>query len=152
MKVPKLNFIFRLFDFVLFPFMWILGGFTLPVQETHAWHVKEWKWKKKGLVIKENDKKARFGHDSPLGLFHMPIFGGLTRYVVLEAKGFKNYWNVGWENGIQLLPIKTRRIAMLVGKKGFIAYGLSDNGNQLKLKIVDYGKLGDNKYNGLRLF
>lgn len=153
MKVPKLNFIFRLFDFVLFPFMWILGGFKFPVQETHAWHVKRWNWKNvKGLVIKETDKKARFGHEAPFGLFHMPIFGGLTKYVIIEAKGFDKFWNIGWEDSIQVLPIRQKRVAMLVGKKGFVAYGLGDNNKVLKLKIVGFGELGDNKYNNLRLF
>lgn len=153
MKVPKLNIIFRLADILLWPFMWILGGFNFPVQETHAWHVRKHNWKSaKGLVIKEIDKKAKFGHESPLGLFHMPIFGGLTKYVVIEATGFKNYWNVGWEGFIHNLPIKENRIMLLVGKKGLIAYGLGDDRKVIKLDIIEFGELGDEKYNNLRLF
>jgi hypothetical protein len=133
--------------------MYILGGFKFPVQETHAWHVKKYNWKKaKGLVVKETDRIARFGHEAPLGLFHMPIFGGLTKYVVIEASGFSKYWNIGWEENLHLLPIKQKRIAMLVGKKGFITYGLGDNGKILKLKIVGYGNLWDFKYRNIRLF
>lgn len=144
---------FRILDILLLPFMWILGGFVFPVQETHAWHVKRHNWKNaKGLVIKEKDKKAKFGHEAPFGLFHMSIFGGLTKYVVIEAKGYKNYWNIGWENNIQVLPIKQNRIAMLVGKNGFVAYGLGDNGKILNLKVVGYGNLGDFKYKNVRLF
>lgn len=153
MKLPNINIIFRLLDFLLFPFMRFLGGFKFPVQETHPWHIKKCNWKDaRGLVIKEIDKKAKFGHESPLGLFHMPIFGGLTKYVVIEATGFKNYWNVGWEEFIHNLPIKENRIMLLVGKKGLIAYGLGDNGRNLKLKIVGFGEIGDKKYNGIRLF
>lgn len=143
----------KMFDYLLWPFMWILGGFVFPVQETHAWHVKKYSWKNtKGLVIKEKDNKAKFGHEAPLGLFHMPIFGGLTKYVVIEAGEFNKYWNIGWEDNIHLLPIKQKRVRMLVGKKGFVAYGLGDNGKILKLKIVDYGNLGDFKYKNIRLF
>ena len=150
---------FRIFDILLWPFMWVLGGFVFPVQETHAWHVRKYNWKKvKGLVIKGKDKRAKFGHEAPFGLFHMPIFGGLTKYVVLEASGFNQYWNVGWQGFIHKLPIKQNRIALLVGKNGFIAYGLGDNisspecKNNLRLKVVGFGELGDNKYNGIRLF
>lgn len=153
MKSFDLNIIFRLFDFVLWLFMWVLGGFNFPVQETHMWHVKKYNWKnQKGLIVKKTDGKAKFGHEAPLGLFHMPIFGGLTKYVVIEANGFKKYWNVGWEGFIHKLPIKQNRIALLVGKYGFIAYGLGDNGKILKLKVVGYGNLGDFKYKNIRLF
>jgi len=133
--------------------MWILGGFVFPVQETHAWHVKKHNWKNtEGLVINEIDRKAKFGHEAPLGLFHMPVFGGLTKYVVIEATGFNRYWNIGWEDNIQSLRIKQNRIAMLVGKNGFVAYGLGDSKNNLKLQIVGYGNLGDFKYKNIRLF
>jgi hypothetical protein len=133
--------------------MWFLGGFNFPVQETHPWHVKKYNWgNKKGLIIKEIDKKAKFGHEAPLGLFHMPIFGGLTKYVVIEASGFNKCWYIGWEGFIHKLPIKQNKIMLLVGKKGLIAYGLGDNGNNLKLKVIGFGKLGDGKYNNLRLF
>lgn len=153
MRIPKLKFIFRVFDLLLSPFMWILGGFTFPVQETHPWHVRKWNWKNaESLIVKEFDSNAKFGHSSSFGLFHMPIFGGLSKYVVIEAKGFKKYWNVGWEQGINILPIKENRIMLLCGTKGFIAYGLGDGTKNLKLKIVGYGVLGDNKYKGIRLF
>ncbi len=153
MKIPKLNIVFRVFDLFLWPFMWILGGFVFPVQETHPWHVRKWNWKKAdGLIIKERDLKAKFGHEAPLGLFHMPIFGGLTRYVVIEASGFNNYWNIGWQDGIQSLRIKQKRIAMLVGKKGLVAYGIGDGDKILKLKVIGYGNLGDFKYKNIRLF
>lgn len=152
MKIPKLNIIFRLFDFLLWPFMWLLGGMIFPVQETHPWHVKKYNWKNKGLIISKKDTKARFGHDAPLGLFHMPILGGLTKYVVIEALNFDKYWNIGWTNNIHLLPIYQNRIKMLVTKTGFIAYGLGDNGKELELKVVGFGELGDGKYNNLRLF
>ena len=145
--------IFRSIDYLLWPFMWVLGGFVFPVQETHLWHVVKYNWKNnKGLTIEEKDNKAKFGHTSPFGLFHMPIFGGLTKYVVLEASKYNRYWNIGWKDHIHLLNIKQKRIAMLVGKDGFVAYGVDDLGKSIKLKVIGFGILGDSKYNGLRLF
>lgn len=153
MKEIKVNIIFRMIDILLWPFMFILGGFKFPVQETHAWHVMNWKWTGKDiLIVKQKDKKAKFGHTAPLGLFHMPIFGGLTKCVVIEASGFDKYWYIGWQNNLHRLKIHQKKITMLVGKEGFIAYGLGDNGKNLKLKIVGYADLGDSSLRGLRLF
>lgn len=135
--------------------MWILGGFRFPVQETHPWHVKKYKWQGKGLKINGDDKRAIFsqsGISKYLGLYHMPIFGGLKRYVVIKADNFNKYWNVGWDDHVQILKIYDSSVKLLVGKEGFNAYGLGDNGKSLKLRIIGFGKLGDRKYNGLRLF
>jgi hypothetical protein len=153
MKPLEENIFFRILDVLLYPFMWILGGLVFPVQETHDWHAKEWHWKKRpGLLVKGTDNKAVFGHDSPFGLFHMPIVGGLTKYVVIEANGFDNFWYVGWSGNIHSLKIKQNRIKLLVGKNGFEGYGLGDNGHELKLKAVGFGTLGDGKFKGTRLF
>ncbi len=153
MNTPDTNIAFRILDYILYPLMIFLGGFIFPAQESHPWNVKKWGWSERnGLQIKGMDKKAKFDHSAPFGLYHMPIFGGLTKYVVIEAFGFDKYWYVGWTNNIQSLKIKQNRIKLLTTKKGFTAYGLGDNGKSLKLKIVGYGELGDHKYNGLRLF
>jgi len=154
MKPPEESILFKVFDVLLYPFMWILSGFVLPVQETHKWHAKRWNWKKRhGLLVKGTDKKAKFSHGSFPGLFHMPVFGGLTKYVVIEAKKFDKFWYVGWSGSIHSLKIKQNRIRLLVGKSGYYnAFGLGDNGNELKLKVVGYGELGDGKYKGIRLF
>ena len=135
--------------------MLILGGFNFPVQETHPWHVKKWEWKSKGVRIGGNDKVAKFGQSGLskyLGLYHMPIFGGLRKYVILENTNFKKSWNVGWDNHLQMLKIYDLRIALLVGKERFSAFALSDTEKEARLKIVGFGELGDGKYNRLRLF
>lgn len=145
----------RLFDILLWPFMWILGGFKFPVQETHPWHVKKYSWNGHSLKVEGDDKEAKFsqnGISKYLGLYHMPIFGGLKRYVVIKVNNFGKYWNIGWNNHIQILKLYDSSVKLLVGKEGFTAYGLGDNGKQLNLKIIGFGELGDNKYNGIRLF
>lgn len=155
MEVPKLNYIFRLLDFLLWPLMFLVGGFKFPVQETHPWHVKRYPWNRKGLKIVGDDRKAKFsqsGISKYLGLYHMPVFGGLRKYVVIKADNFSNYWYVGWDNHIQILKIYDSSIKLLVGKEGFSAYGWGDNGKNLQLKIVGFGELGDGRYKNIRLF
>ena len=135
--------------------MYFLGGFKFPVQETHPWHVKKYKWKTSSLLIKGDDIKSKFGQSGIskyLGLFHMPIFGGLKKYIVLENRNYKNYWNIGWNSYIQILKIYDSKIKLLSGKEDFIAHALSDNKNEVELKVVDFGTIGDGKYKKIRLF
>ena len=82
----------------------------------------------------------------------MPVFGGLKKYIVLENRHYKNYWNIGWDNHIQILKLRDSKVKLLVGKEGYKAFGLSDGKSEIKLKVVGFGELGDNKYNNLRLF
>lgn len=156
MKVSILNIIFSFFDLILRPIMFLLqGNFRESPQETHPWHVKRFVWKKKGILIKGNDHESRFGQSGlskRFGLFHMPILGGLKKYVILENSNYNNYWNIGWNDQIQKLRIHDKRVKLLVGKENFDAHGLSDNKEEVELKIIDFGKIGDGKYKNVRLF
>jgi len=146
---------YRILDILLWPFMWVFGGINFPVQETHPWHVKKHQWIGKGTKIIGSDVNAKFSHtgiSKYFGFYHMPILGGLTKYVILEASGFDNYWNVGWDNYIQILKIYNDKIKLLVGKEGFSSFALADTKKEIELKIVGFGELGDRKYNGIRLF
>ena len=143
-------------DLLLRPFMYLLqGNITERPQETHPWHVKRFVWKTKGLLVEGSDHESRFGQSGlpkRFGLFHMPILGGLRKYIILENNNYKKIWNVGWNDQIQKLKIYGKRIKLLVGKEDYDAFGLSDNKNEVKLKIVDFGKIGDGKYKDIRLF
>lgn len=138
--------------------MWFFNAFKFPLQETHKWHTYNItpKGLKKGTVVNAQKSKSRFGHEVGFGLFHMPIFGGLDTYVVLEAHGFKDYWHVGWKGGetqIHKLSIKENRIKLLTPIKGsYEALGFDEAGRQLKLELIGYGKIGDGKFPGIRLF
>ncbi len=147
-------------DFALTPFMLFFNKFNFPLQETHHWHTYNIDKNKikKGTLIYAQKSNAKYGHSAKLGLYHMPVFGGLDRYVVLEAQGFKDFWYVGWSGGdaraqIHRLPIKDSQIKLLTPIRGsYEAIGFDKDGKQLKLKIVGYGKIGDGKFSGIRLF
>lgn len=159
MKIKKVALCFRIVDFLLVPFMWFLGKFTFPLQETHPWHVQTFlpKLGYKRLMVKSKKTNLRFGHESRFGLYHMPIFGGLNKYAVLEAHGFNNYWHIGWigtnKSQIQKLPIRQSRIKLLRPKNGYFeAVAFDEYGRNIKLKLVGNGRIGDRKYPGIRLF
>ncbi len=86
----------------------------------------------------------------------MPIFGGLTKYVVLEVKGFKDHWHIAWKGDrlsqVHRLPIRENRIKLLTGTDEYSAYALDDEGQFLPIRLIGYGKIGDGKYKGIRLF
>jgi hypothetical protein len=160
MIVRHLNPVLKMADILLSPFMWLLNGFKFPLQETHAWHVYriDPKFIKPGNSIKidSEDTMARFTHNSPLGLYHMPIFGGLTKYVVVEVSKYTDHWHIGWGgiNMVQIhkLKITENRLKLLTGKGAWRGFAVDDAGKILRLKIVGFGRIGDNKYNGVRLF
>lgn len=132
--------------------MYVLGGFKLPLQETHKWHIQKWNFQGSGLHVPGTDTHARFDVSHGFGLFHMPLIGGLTKYVVIETNNFTNHWYIGWTGSIHLLKIKQNRIRLLTGKTGYKAFGLNSDGKALKIKIAGFGKIGDGQYNGVRLF
>lgn len=159
-KIPETNILTDTLDLILAPFMWFLNGFKYPLQETHKWHVESLdNFKldsKKALNITKTDKTAKYSHGSPFGLFHMPIFGGLTNYIVVQASGYKKHWHIIWggENGFQIhkLAIRDNKLKLLVGRGGYKLYGIDDRKKFLKLKMIGHGKIGDGKFKGVRLF
>lgn len=146
-------------DALLTPFMWLINGFRTPVQETHGWHTVDVPGKffpaAKGVKIVGNDT-ARFGHGSPMGLFHMPIFGGLTKYAVVKAQGVSGHWHLCFKGPVNAqihrLQIVDPMVKVLVGKHNWYVYGVDDSGKLLRLKVVGHGKIGDGQFPRVRLF
>ncbi len=165
--IPESNIFTRFVDTLLTPFMWILGGFKLPLQETHAWHVRSINISKlknkKPLYIKKHQLNTKYYHDSPLGLFHMPIFGGLVKYIALKVDKFDSHWHIIWSgvdknkretdsSSVHTLKIKNHGIKLLPGRDHFNVYAVDDSGKFLNVKIVGEGELGDGKFKDYRLF
>lgn len=164
MKPKEINVIYRVFDYVLLPFMVILGGFKKDVvQQTHAWHCKNIDPKKidltKSVEVKGSDSSKyenTGGIFKHLGLFHMPIFGGWKNYIVLESK--ESPWYVGWLScefsQLHCLPIKGNKVKVLTGKKGTktLFFGVNQNVEQVIIKSVAEGKLGDGEFNKVPLY
>ena len=160
MKILELSPLFKFCDLCLMPFMHLLNGFKKPIQETHTWHAydvdKEFLVNNKGKFVKGLDSESKFDHHSSLGLYHMPILGGLTKYVVIEVGDFKDHWHVAWKGGdkgqIHRLKIYDNKLKLLTGRTGgYFVFALNDKAEFLDIKIIDYGKIGDKKYPGVRL-
>ena len=156
--------IYRVFDCILSPFMFLLGGLKMDsIQQTHGWHTLDVDPNvvdlKKSLTVIGSDasKFNNFGRIiDHLGVFHMPIFGGWKNYVILECKD--TFWYVGWlSKGFSqahCLPIKGSKVKVLTGIKGnkTVFFGVDKNGNQVPIKKLAQGILGDGKYKSVPLY
>ena len=127
-------------------------------QETHNWHIQKLK---EGTALDQSmTVKVAGKGDSPFKkaggpLFHMPIIGGWREYVVLHADA--PVWHVGWAipSGAYLnaLPITDPKVRLLRGLAGwevtFLAF--DSTGNQIPLKVVGEGAIGDGQHGSVRL-
>ncbi|MBI2621100.1 MAG: hypothetical protein HYW63_00445 [Candidatus Levybacteria bacterium] len=167
MKIQKVPAYFRVFDYLLFPLMWILCGFKLELpQETHRWHMRNYpsiKVPKNKIVKITGDDPSRHSVKG-FPFYHIPLLGGWKKYIILEAKNYRKFWNVGWIvefkdrdeviYQIQGARIYSPFIKLLKGisdsDKTFFAVG--DDGNFADIKQIDEGVLGDGKYRSVRFF
>jgi hypothetical protein len=158
-------------DQIMWPLMFVLGGMKRDsIQETHFWHnqpiAKSDIDPLLSVVVVGDDERTRVKTNRvfPLPMFHMPILGGWRNYVVLHVQSDVSYWHIGWIHrasppGSRLLEtvhrlrILDRRVKVLTQSVGFITeyFAIGPQGEQLPLRIVDHGVLGDMKHPSIRL-
>ncbi len=137
------------------PIMYLLQG-TLweKPQRTHFWNNQKFtnaeaaRYNLPGIgVYVEGDKQAKspylFGF---IPLFHMPIFGGWRKFVVLTPAGH-GPWHIGWYTdhgfvGASRVTIHGP-IRMTIGPGGSRFFALDMNGQFLPLMEVDQGLIGE---------
>jgi hypothetical protein len=169
--VRKVSPALRLIDRLLWPVMFLLGGCRLDsIQETHRWHsqrIQPSEIDRKLTALVEGNERSRVTANRviPFPLFHAPVFGGWRNYTVLQVEADVECWHVGWihrqypqsarpRSHVQRLPIGTREVRVLTQPIGFLTeyFALDRFGNQLPLRAVAEGVLGDGRYGTLRLF
>src|SRR5438477_6535332 len=91
----------RALDRALVPLMFVVGGCQrTSVQETHRWHCEKIAVDDvaldRAVIVDGDDPSPYLNQLWPLPLFHIPVFGGWRKYVVLEARNEVEGWYVGW--------------------------------------------------------
>ncbi len=126
-------------------------------QRTHWWN--NVKFRRGSLKCLSAEKTLSFagavGEEEPyirifgirIPLFHIPIIGGWTTYVVLEPVESIEEWNVGWMagsvRGASMIPIRGR-VRVLRGNKSVTFFGIDRRtGGQITLRHVGSGSVGD---------
>lgn len=165
-RIEELSSAVKVGDLALWPVMYLLGGLKKDsVQRTHFWHSQKID---RGEIRKElcvrivgDDTQAtvRSNRVWPFPLFHAPVFGGWRKYTVLEVEGAAGLWHIGWMHEqapagsrllatVQRLALHEKRVRVLNQSPGFVTeyYAFSPQGEQLPLRAVDEGWLGDMRY------
>jgi len=169
-KPRELSWLWRGFDILMSPLMRAISGALVEKpQETHRWHIQRLPHHLVHVLNKDNIacstgkdlSNRRHGEI----LFHIPVLSGWQNYVVVEVGGDYSEWYVGWilyslpqrsvlKFDIHRLPIQDKRLRLLNGVTGlqFCFFAINKNGEQLPLKIVAEGHIGDGKHPKIRLF
>lgn len=145
----------RLADTLMKPLMyWLQGTYQESPQETHVWNNT-----KLSLLAQSRldhtlfasvpadpdaDNRWLLGY---VPTFHMPRFGGWTKYVVLEPRYVAvTRWYLGWHTrdvcGVSRIPI-TGAVRALRGLNDCNFFGLLPDGSQIALRVAGTGVIGD---------
>jgi len=139
-------------DYLMMPVMYILqGNFKEIPQRTHRWnnvHLRV-----DDIISLEADKIETIAADTtssswwvgPIPHFHMPIFGGWKKFVVIQPKESQKEWFVGWVlgdfMGLSKIPLK-RNVRLCLGPLPLQFFGVDSDGRQIDIDIVGYGAIG----------
>ncbi len=127
------------------------SAFLESPQETHRWNYQKLSKKEmlglsqRLMVFQAGDSSQLDSHIWRFPMCHVPILGGWKKYQVLCPIGGMT-WRVGWiaGNSIAVSRIILRTpVRMLYGNKDTYWFGLSEDGEQLDLRRIAYGSIGD---------
>lgn len=152
LKLKDQSIVSRIGDILMLPLMYLLQMNISEVpQQTHYWN--NTKMSSENIADFEADYmvtatgvegavKRWFG---PLPIFHMPIIGGWSEFIVIDTVNQIDEWYVGWllfdTIGISQISIK-EKVRVLVGPRPVQFFGVDKNGGQIPIKISGRGKIG----------
>ena len=148
------SFLGSMLDLVMTPLMYVVQGnlFESP-QRTHFWNNLKLRKFSDMVAISRYCTMLNFPGDPSasdrwLGLvplFHLPIFGGWKKYVVLEPAIAQATWFVGWNSrdvfGISRVPL-TGPVRLLIGKDAVAFFAFNTAGEPVELRQIGEGVLG----------
>ncbi len=142
-------------DMLMLPIMYLLQGTTTESpQRTHRWNNQKFRTATE-LAFVRILPKITFGgipQSNPrwlgiIPLFHMPIFGGWKKFVVLQSVKTSERWFVGWlptdgdAAGISKIPL-TGSVRVTIGDGEVSFFGLSESGEPVELVSIGEGRIG----------
>lgn len=140
-------------DMLMMPIMYLLqGNFSELPQRTHRWNNRH--LKNLDITDLHIEKMAVAmgvpgAHErwlGPIPLFHMPVFGGWRKFVVLEPVEKTDIWFVGWVAfdalGVSKIPLKNS-VRLGVGPRQAEFFGVDRNGQQIAIRVVGEGSIGE---------
>ena len=152
--VKPQGFIGRIADWLLLPVMYLLQGTVWEKpQRTHVWN--NTKFKQSALRSQLSDESLLVhpgepGANAPFWFgiprFHMPLFGGWRKFIVLETPSL-GAWHVGWVTthgfvGVSRVPINGP-VRVLIGPGESIFFAIKEDGTVYRIRKVGEGLIGE---------
>lgn len=142
-----------LFHPIMYAIAWISGGFGESPQLTHYWnnlklHRSLIPDQSMMCLVKGIPEKVRKqGNIFLNALFHLPFLGGGKNYVVVSPVNIpEGGWYAGWHNkyvhGVSRILVHTP-VRLLIGRDDCNFMGFDSEGNQILVRVVFQGKIGD---------
>lgn len=152
LKPQKQGLIGRIADYLMMPVMYILQGNIREIpQRTHRWNNRHLSREDIGTfdpgmtLSVEGDREALSRWFGPIPLFHMVIFGGWKKFVVIKPKVSQSSWFVGWvvsdAFGVSCIPL-TSEVRLGLGPEPAQYFAVDADGRQIDIDIVGYGSIG----------
>jgi hypothetical protein len=153
--IKEENYLQKIADVLMVPIMYLVQFPCVDrPQRTHFWNNKNYQVTDiahldASLFISiAGDSKAVPRWFWLLPLFHIPIFGGWKKFVVLEPKVTQDKWFIGWIPGdvIGVSEIALcSSVKLLRGPQTVFFFGVNEHGAQIELKCIGSGEIGKDK-------
>jgi hypothetical protein len=154
MKIATQGKISRFGDICMLPLMYLLQGTVreLP-QQTHRWNNMKFPLsaishlRSDLMVTVPGDPRAVKRWWGPLPIFHIPVLGGWSKFIVMEpATPVSSSWYIGWIAGDTVAGVSqimiSHQVRLLVGAGPAQFFGLTNEGEQIPLIVVGHGRIG----------
>ena len=152
MRIVRQGVVGKMADIFMLPIMYLLQGNIREVpQRTHRWNNQHMNnnsvrdLQSEMIVFADGQPTAHRRWLGPIPLFHMPIFGGWKKFIVIEPTQEIEEWFVGWVAfdalGLSKIPL-TGPVRLGVGPRQAEFFGLAADGVQIPLRIVGEGVIG----------
>jgi hypothetical protein len=156
--IPRLGRLAKVVDALFVPLMYLVSGtISEQPQRTHYWNIM----KLTPSDVVKLDKSLMVCRDGSIAvsgrqwiLFHIPILAGWRNYVVLQPE-IAGEWRIGWitddAQDVSLFSL-LGPIRLLVGPAKTCFFGLDRDGQQIKVKEIGSGRIGQGgQFSGLPL-
>lgn len=142
----------KIADRAMMPLMYLLqGNISESPQRTHRWnnqHLQNYQisdLQADKIEIVAGDTGAHRRWFGPIPLFHMPVFGGWKKFVILQPKMPAKEWYIGWVAfdalGVSMIPLQGP-VRVGIGPRQAQFFGLNQSGQQIDIDVVGEGIIG----------
>lgn len=151
--IPPQSRISKIGDYLMLPLMYLLQGtLSEQPQATHRWN--NIKFKNNELAFLVSERMANIAGDTSatrrwwwkLPIFHIPLFGGWKKFVVVQPEHGSVDWFIGWVagdvSGVSQIPLRGP-VRVLLGRGPAQFFGLDGSGQQMTLLVVGHGRIGE---------